>query len=122
MDLDYAKYMNNTGYYWDHFKLDVAKFLGIDKDRVILFNTYQCGRHGSLQDHHCSKLTVPDGMVFELYIWKDPDLAVARSLRAKMQDGSVTISGAQVRQVVICKDSACEKEWGDDPVELIRSG
>ena len=121
LDLDYDKYMNTMGYYWDHFKLDVAKFLGIDKERVCLFNSYQFGGDGTLTDHHCSHLTVPSGMVFELYFENDPDLALARSLRTKMQDGSVTISYAQVRQVVICKDDACEKEWGN-PVELVRSG
>ena len=113
LDLDFAKYLNTPGYYKDHFKLDVAKFLGIDKDRVIIFNSYQFGGDGTL--------TVPSGTVFDLYIENDPDLALARSLRTKMQDGSVTISYAQVRQVVICKDDACEKEWGN-PVELFRNG
>ena len=109
MDLDFAKYLNTPGYYKDHFKLDVAKFLGIDKDRVIIFNSYQFGGDGTL--------TVPSGTVFDLYIENDPDAALARSLRTKLQDqGQVCTAFIPVFDVRISEGDACKGGGHGGPI------
>ena len=104
VDLDFAEYEQRPQSYENLFKEEVAVALAIEKSRVVIVNVYE-----------------DESTMFEFFMTNDADLAVAESLRAKMQDGSVTISYAQVRQVVICKDDACEKEWGD-PIKLVRSG
>merc|ERR1712037_828229 len=104
VDLDFADYEERSEHYQIIFREEVATILGIDKERVVIANVWS-----------------GESTMFKFYVTNDPDLAVAETLRTKMQDGSMTISYAQVRQVLICKDDACEKEWGN-PVELVRSG
>ena len=104
VDLDFAEYQQRPESYENLFKDEVADALTIERERFVIVDVYE-----------------DESTIFESYMTNDPDLVLAESLQAKVENGTMTMSFARAIQAVICKEDACEKDWGD-PIQLIREG
>ena len=104
VDLSFAEYQQRPESYENLFKDEVAVALTIERERVVIVDVYE-----------------DESTIFESYMANDPDLVLAESLRAKVENGTMGMSFARALQAVICREDACEKDWGD-PIQLIREG